>query len=536
MNPLLLLCLHASTSWAGGPVIKAGINSQRVEPGTKVQTLEVAQKLSEVKTIGVTEVQGPNARHFKSGFHSGIQSSRRGRFRTAADAGSGVVGGVGALGATAAGGAIASTGVPGASLLGGVGERVIGDSTDQVAERMDGIDRSPDEGFATEREGPGPGEKIREISDRMNDPGDATMGKVDKAAKVASVLGAGQVETALDAAKDVAKVGAAFFREGVEGNSPFYDSVMQPLSGVKEGASDAQVHATISQTQKPDEQFTKEKKKKKRDKNGKVVKDKNGKPVMITVQVKCVRRTVEVDVKSQLKKPDGSIIVRSRYKDTVIDEACGPERMKKIKAPKEMTQDTIARAGSEWGDLLQPRMAAIRLKFHPSGYTALAVEQYAMNNQHAASMCLMQAAAEHSGSASAAYNQAILLEAYGLYTEANGLYAQAEQTKTFQSGKWSEGTDRMEERLRHMQVMETAYGMVSKEKSFPYAEQCPEVDYTDTRLTTRRANLKDTRGGAVIRKLQVGEPLRVISESKKGFEVEQLDGSKGWVGNGKLFD
>ena len=198
-------------------------------------------------------------------------------------------------------GAIASTGFR-ERALGGVGERVIGDSTDQVAERMDGIDRSPDEGFATEREGPGPGEKIREISERMNDPGDGTMAKVDKAAKVASVLGAGQVETALDAAKDVAKVGAAFFREGVEGNSPFYDSVMQPLSGVKEGASDAQVHATISQTQARRAVHQGKEEEAGQERRGREGQERQAGH---DHRRSCVRRTVEVDVKSQLKKRTG---------------------------------------------------------------------------------------------------------------------------------------------------------------------------------------------------------------------------------------
>ena len=51
MSPLLLLCLQLTSAWAGGPVIKAGINSQRVIPGQKVKTMEMAEKLSGVKTI-----------------------------------------------------------------------------------------------------------------------------------------------------------------------------------------------------------------------------------------------------------------------------------------------------------------------------------------------------------------------------------------------------------------------------------------------------------------------------------------------------
>ena len=130
------------------------------------------------------------------------------------------------------------------------------------------------------------------------------------------------------------------------------------------------------------------------------------------------------------------------------------------------------------------RMAAIDSSSIPAA-TALAVEQYAMNNQHAASMCLMQAPPS-SGSASAAY-RTILLEAYGLYTKRPVRPGRADQDSSPASGRRNRPHG---ERLGHMQVMETAYGMVSKEKSFPYAERCPEVDYTDTRLTTRRANAR----------------------------------------------
>ncbi|MEC7949242.1 MAG: hypothetical protein VX265_16855 [Myxococcota bacterium] len=536
MSPLLLLCLQLTSAWAGGPVIKAGINSQRVIPGQKVKTMEMAEKLSGVKTISVVPLQGPNAKHFTSGFRSGLQQPKRGSFKTGADAGANLVGGLGALGSVATGGAIASTGVPGASLLGGVGEKVIGDSTERVAERMDGIDRSPDEGFAVARTGPERGEKLRQLSDRVNSPDNDKMAKAGKAAKVAGALGAGQVETALGAAKDVAKVGAAFFRAGKQGNSPFYESVLQPIAWSEGEDSDARIHGTITQVQKPDFHFTKEKKKKKRDKNGKVVKNKKGKPVMITVEVKCVRRIVEVDIKSQLKRPDGAVIMRSRHKETVKDEACGPERMKKIKKPNAMTRGSVAYAGSQWGELLQPRMTASRLKFYPSGATALAVEQYAMQNQHAAAMCLLQAAADHGDYASAHHNQAVLLEAYGRYADAQSLYATASESPTFQTGKWAGGEDRMKTRRRQIRIMATAYGMVAKETSFPYADQCPEIDYTDIRATTTRANLMTAKGGELIRRLQVGEPLRVRAETAKGFEVEQLDGSTGWVGNTKLFD
>ena len=159
---------------------------------------------------------------------------------------------------------------------------------------------------------------------------------------------------ALKLTKDVAKVGAGFFREGVEGNSRPYSGVKLPITVVEEGAADAVVNATISQNNLPDKNFKKKKKKKKRDKNGKVVKDKNGKPIWITVEVPCVKRTVELSVQSELKKGDGTVIMRSKYKATAEDEKCGPERMKKIASHNSLARP-LAGGAARWGDTCNRR-------------------------------------------------------------------------------------------------------------------------------------------------------------------------------------
>ena len=39
------------------------------------------------------------------------------------------------------------------------------------------------------------------------------------------------------------------------------------------------------------------------------------------------RRTVELSVQSELKRTDGTTIMRSKYKSTAQDEKCGKERI-----------------------------------------------------------------------------------------------------------------------------------------------------------------------------------------------------------------
>ena len=77
--------------------------------------------------------------------------------------------------------------------------------------------------------------------------------------------------------------------------------------------------------------------------------------------------------------------------------------------------------------------------------------------------------------------------------------------------------------------METAYGMVAKPTSFPYAERCPTITTEGTQETTQRVKLLSNPGGATIRRLFEGEPLRIVQTQKKWARVQQLDGSEGWV-------
>ena len=84
-------------------------------------------------------------------------------------------------------------------------------------------------------------------------------------------------------------------------------------------------------------------------------------------------------------------------------------------------------------------------------------------------------------------------------------------------------------------LLEKAYGMVPQPTAFPHAESCPAVDRTDTQPTTNRVDLKDGAGGEEIRRLYAGESLKVISTEGKWSEVQQLDGSTGWVKTKRAF-
>ncbi len=532
---LFLSLLTFATALAGGPVIAPGINSSRVIPGGKVKSIEMAQKLSGVKTVTIGTIQGPYGKRFTDALYFSLRNTKQGQYRTGADLGANAVGGLGQLAATASGGALATTGVPGANLVGNLSERVVGNSTDKVAARLDGIDRHPDEGFGIVQAGPTTGDRIRETANRVEEATEVN-GAVKGAAKIASSVGLGQAEAALDLTKDVAKVGAAFFREGVEGNSSPYRGVHLPISVVDAGEADAKVNATITQKNLPDENFKKKKKKKKRDKNGKVVKDKNGKPIWITVEIQCVRRTVELSVQSELKRTDGTTIMRSKYKSTAQDEQCGKERMKKIASHDALARPMAGGAATKWAGHLLPQMETVRLKFNPSGSTALGLS-HMMQNRHAAGMCLLQEAAAHDPTDPyAAYNQAVILEAFGIYAEARDLYQTAQQHPDFQKGRWDEGLKRTNRRIKHMTLLAKAYDMIPQPTQFPHAEQCLTIDRTDTRPIAKRTALHDSKGGTTIRRLQVGEPLRVLSEEKKWKEVQQLDGSVGWVHEKALFE
>ena len=90
-----------------------------------------------------------------------------------------------------------------------------------------------------------------------------------------------------------------------------------------------------------------------------------------------------------------------------------------------------------------------------------------MQNRHSAGMCLLQEAAQNDpNDPYAAYNQAVILEAFGVYTEARDLYQTAEAHPDFQKGRWDDGAARTNRRIKHLKLMAKAYDMVAEPTAF----------------------------------------------------------------------
>jgi len=520
------------SSAMAGPLVAHGVNSSRVVPGNKVSSVEVAQMVSKVKTIAVGQVSGPHGEAFKRAALKSLNNSRQGSYQTGAEMGASMVGGLGKLASVGTKMAVSNAGFVGAGMVGKAGAKAIDGASEAAAERLDGIDRHPEEGFGVVDEAAQAA--AEKAAAKRASSGSSVDGKLQTAANVAGMLGAGQVKSALELGKDLKSVGNAFFREGVAGNSPKFSGVHLPIKGIESGRADASITATVRREQKPDKHFQETRTKKKRDKNGKVVKDKNGKPIIIKYKVDCIKRVVEVQVTSKLSR-GGTKVMGSKKSGTGTDKQCGKERMKKIKSVDALARPIVRAAGSKWGAHIQPQMETIRLKFFPTGTTALSIS-HLMKNGHAPGMCLLDdALARDPADHAAQYNKATILEAYGLNSDAHSLYSEANADPELQKARWSKGMARTQSRLTQIARMKTAYGMTAKGTHYPYAESCPAIDIEGTLPITKRANLHVTEKGEVIRKLHVGERLRIIQDGKKWAHVQQLDGSEGWVNRKKAY-
>ena len=525
ISPLFLSTVLSSGAAWSAPLVAPGINSSRVVPGASVTTDEVAEKLSGVKVISMGAMDGPQTDLFVQSALRSLNRERQGQYRTAADVGASAVGGLGQLGAAATGVVAAGSGIVGAGLVAKKAEGAVEGGTERAAAQLDGVDRHPAEGFGIRVEGATTAERIHAGAEKVVE----RSGALDGAAKVAGAVGAAQVETALGLGKDAAKVTSAFFRAGVEGNSRPFKGVKLPIEAVEDGRGDAELRARVVQKQLPDKKYVKKEKRKKKDANGKVVRDAEGKIVYEVVEIPCIKRTVEVDITSRLVRADGTVITKSSHSGTETDDACGPKRMKLIKSADELAAPHISSAGGVWGRLIQPQMDTIRLKFNPSGSTALAID-HILKNRHAAGMCLLQEAGEADGSdAFVHYNRAVLLEAWGRYADALPLYQQAETDPAFSKGRWDNGARRASGRLEELERMAVAYDMVARETAFPYAETCPTIDRSDRTPISKRVDLLTAAKGDPLRRLYEGELVRVVATEGKFVQVEQLDGSTGWV-------
>lgn len=528
---MLALLLLTGLSFSKAPVVAPGINSSRVVPGSIASSEEGAQRLAGVKTVYVGDIKGPQGDRFIESAVRSVNRERQGQYRTASDVGASAVGGLGAASGVATGLLAAGSGVVGAKFLADKAEERLEGGSEKAAARLDGVDRHPDEGFGIVQDEPTLSEKVNAGATKLAE----REGLIDNAAKVAGAVGAGQVETALSAGKDAAKVTAAFFRRGVEGNSRPYKGVILPIEAVSSGRGDATLSATIKREQLPDKNYTKEVKKPKKDKKGNIVRDKDGKIVYIIKEIPCTKREVNIEVVSRLKLPDGTVVDKASLSATEIDDECGPKRMERIRSPAEMAAPHISSAGTVWGRRIQPQMDTLRLKFKPSDTTGLAID-HILHNRHAAGMCLLQDAVKHDeDDAHAKYGQAVLLEAWGRYEDALPLYTAAETDDEFSKGRWNNGAKRIQARLTELERLEVAYGMTAKPTAFPYAESCPVIDRTGTKAITKRVDLLDGPGGTAIRRLYEGEPVKVVSTEGKFTQVQQLDGTTGWVKGKRAF-
>jgi hypothetical protein len=534
---MVIVAMLFSQVALGAPLIAPAINSSRVVPGSKVTTDEVAGALRKVKVIGVSDVSGPQSERFADAAIAALNDEHQGQYRSAADVSAGVVDGVGTLTSVATGLVSNLAGVPGLSRIPGlnkveeVAEEAIESGTEKIADKLDGVNRHPAEGFGIVRGGPSTQDRVRAGAEKVVN----TENVWDQAASVAGMVGAKKVEDALNLGEGAAKVTAAFFRAGAEGNSPDFVGVHLPIRAVA-GSGDAQLSAKTSVSDLGTEEFKKKIKRKKKNAKGEVIKDKNGKPVWETVEVDCTRRNVEVKVRSELRIVGGATVMQDLVDIKTSDDACGKDRAKELKSASEIAGPVIAGAGARWGSYVQPQMDTIRLKFNPNGSTALAVD-HVMNNRHTAAMCLLQDALTHNpADPFAQYSKAVLLEAWGRYGEAAPLYTAAEADEAFSGGRWDNGARRVTNRKEELRLLEAAYGMVAAPTAFPFADTCPAVDRSGTTAVVKwgQINPEPDRGDG--RRLEEGELLRVLGETDgKWTKVQQLDGSFGWVMAKRVF-
>ena len=530
MSLILSMLLSLPTANAA-PLIAYGINSSRVVPGEKVSDTETIAAVSKVKTVGIGTMSGPHTKTFINAAVSSINNEKQGRYTTGAESLSGVVAGGGKVAAVAARTAISAQGFFGAGAVGKKTSDVVEKGSEAAAQRMDGFDHDPEEGFAI-RAAPTPQSTSTESSESPDSKLDS---KLNAVASVASAVGAKQVSNAIEIGQDMKGIVGSFKRTENAAAQPKPLGVKLPIKAIKEGKGDASLSATIKTTQKPDREFQETRKKKKRDKNGKVVKDKNGKVIWITYKVTCIERTVVVNVNAKLKGKSGTDIMSSRVNRNVKDKQCGKDRKKKLKSKESLSRPVVKSAASQWGSYIQPQMETQRLKLHPTGTSALGVI-YLMDYNPTGAMCILDdAIARDPSDYGANYNKAIILESYGLYEDAAAGFSIAYKSSELDKPRFKGGLGRMSARTTQLQTLEDAYGMVAQPTSFPYADECPVIDIEGTRPITKRVALTTEPGGTTIRRLFVGERLRTIEDGKKWIKVQQIDGTEGWVKKKKAY-
>ncbi len=280
------------------------------------------------------------------------------------------------------------------------------------------------------------------------------------------------------------------------------------------------------------------KKKKDRNKKGKVLKNKDGKPRMF--EAKCIKRTVNTTVTATLRSASGQSLYSNKTTGTQTDSKCQKGSYEtdmtavkgRLKKPYHLSKSVASSAGSKLDGALYPGAKSVRLNVGLTATNGLAIRR--LHADPALAMCLFEEVLDRTpDDPGANLGKGALLESHGRYEEAKAHYMKAASDPEYKTAE--KAMTRIETRLIEVDVMKRAYGQAHSPQPFPHMSPCPSFSREGTMTVTKDAKLRSSQGitAPVLEPIWAGEAVRIVEDGSKWAKVMLLDGTEGYL-NKKL--
>jgi len=304
------------------------------------------------------------------------------------------------------------------------------------------------------------------------------------------------------------------------------DGLKLDVFEVKTSGADAVIGGSVTVAQETSDYTQKVARK---DDDGNIIKDSEGKTVYD--EIPCKRRKVNVEIAWSVTQGGKALLGKSFVKNNG-DSRCGDD-VKNLASADALADALLPGTGTRIVRLIAPSWKVARLPM-ARDKTLRAENRLVRTGNHFEAMCglrgLLTFDEKH---LAAVVNLGVIEEALGYYELAAAQYKKAQDIKPEKStGK---AMKRVSKRNSNVNRMIAAYGLTWKIADSPDFGACPPIP------EGRRAYVKkDTqmmtaaKGGDVVIDLNKGQPVFILDESDTIFHVALIDGTQGWVDSKRL--
>jgi len=288
--------------------------------------------------------------------------------------------------------------------------------------------------------------------------------------------------------------------------------------------ADAVVDGRISVTDKVESY---EAKRKKRNAQGKVVKNDKGKPVYETV--KCKRRIVNTSVNWRVTGAEQVVLAEETLKLAAKDSKCA-EDMGKLKSTSELTAKTLTGIGPRIANQIAPFWTVDSLDYARNKSIREAVK-LARDGQLAEAVCAVRPVEKaETYAVEPKLAMGVYLESIGFLNAAASYYRDAASINGHKGAQ--KRADAVSARIREVEALETAYGLtytVTENPDYSWCPELPEGRPVVARRATALWDSSDLDGATKVVSIPKGMKLFVTEETASAAKVTTMAGEQGWV-------